>query len=119
MANPVVHWEIGGPNGEQLQEFYRDLFGWKVQVMEEMGNYGLVDHEDEGIGGGIVQTGEGAPPTMVTIYIQVDDLQAYLNKAESLGGKTITPPLEISDEIGSAAMFSDPQGNLIGLFQSA
>ena len=43
MGNPVVHFEIGGPDGPALQKFYQDLFGWKVQVQgEEMGNYGLV-----------------------------------------------------------------------------
>ncbi len=119
MGNPVVHWEIGGPQGEQLQEFYRSLFDWNIQVMEQMGGYGLVAQEEGGIGGGIVQTGEGAPPSLVTIYIQVDDLQSYLDKAEGLGGKTIMPPMNISEEIGSAAMFSDPQGNVIGLFQTA
>ena len=119
MANPVVHWEIGGPNVEQLHDFYGSLFDWNVQVMEQMGNYGLVNAEEGGIGGGISQTAEGLAPNFVTIYVQVDDLQSYLNKAEGLGGKTIMPPLKISDEIGSAAMFSDPQGNVIGLFQSS
>ncbi len=44
--------------------------------MAEFGNYSLLDHEGHGIGGGI---GEGDP--RVTVYIEVDDPQAYLDKA--------------------------------------
>lgn len=52
----------------------------------------------------------------VTFYVHVGDLQAYLDKAEKLGGKTLIPPTPISE--GEAfAWFSDPQGNCIGLFQ--
>ena len=57
--------------------------------------------------------GEGAN-TGVTFYVQVDDLQAYLDKAESLGGKTIMPPMEIPDMV-KLAVFSDPEGNVIGI----
>ncbi len=28
MPNPVVHFEITGPNGSALQEFYRGLFDY-------------------------------------------------------------------------------------------
>ena len=28
MGNPVVHFEIGGPDGPVLRQFYSDLFGW-------------------------------------------------------------------------------------------
>ena len=30
MGNSVVHFEISGPDGLALQEFYQDLFGWQV-----------------------------------------------------------------------------------------
>ena len=42
--------------------------------------------------------------------------QAYLDKAEELGGKTVMPPTEIPD-IVTLAMFSDPEGNLIGMIK--
>ena len=43
-----------------------------------------------GIGGGIGPSPEGV--NRVTFYVDVDDLQAYLDKAERLGGKTVMPP---------------------------
>ena len=77
MGNPVVHFEIGGPDGPGLQQYYRDLFDWDVQDQgEEMGNYGVVMWSEGGIGGGIMGTIEGMPANYVTFYIQVDDLQA-------------------------------------------
>ena len=112
MPNPVIHWEITGRDAPKLQRFYADLFGWSVNADNPM-NYGLVDTQtEEGINGGIA--GEQEAATRVTIYVQVDDLQAYLDRAESLGGKTILPPTVIPDTV-TLAMFSDPEGNITGM----
>ena len=50
----------------------------------------------------------------MTFYVNVSDLAAALAKAESLGGKTVMPPMAVpgGPEI---AQFSDPEGNVIGL----
>ena len=117
MGNPIVHFEIAGPEGLSLQQFYRDLFGWDVLTQgEEMGYYGLVQWNEGGIGGGIFQSSEDMPfRNYVTVYIQVDDLQAALDKASGLGANTILPPMEIAPDSGSIAMFTDPAGNFMGL----
>ena len=52
------------------------------------------------------------------IYIEVDDLQAYLSKIEQAGGKTIMPPTEVLN-MATIAMFSDPDGIRIGLVKAA
>ena len=118
MGNPVVHFEIAGPDGPALQQYYRDLFGWDVQVQgPEMGNYGVVMWMEGGIGGGIMETTADMPgDSHVTFYIQVDDLQAALDKLSGLGGATVMPPTEIAPEVGSVAMFTDPAHNPIGLY---
>ena len=115
MAHPVVHFEIAGKDGKKLQEFYGKLFDWQINAEEAMGGYGLVEAGEGGIGGGIFQGQEGIAP-FVTVYVSVDDLQAYLDKAVSLGGKTIVPPTPIPG-VGAFAMFHDPEGNLVGLFK--
>ena len=115
MANPVVHWEISGRDKKKLQKFYSALFDWKVDIHEEMDGYGLVEGQEGGIGGGISGTQAGAPPS-VTFFVQVEDLQASLDKAESLGGKTVMPPTPIPG-VGSFAMFQDLEENAIGLFK--
>lgn len=112
MPNPIVHWEIATENAEKVQDFYRSLFEWHIDTNNPM-DYGIVDtHSQEGINGGICGTMGG--PQRVTVYVQVPDLQATLDKAESLGGKTVMPPTEIPDAV-TMAMFSDPDGNLVGL----
>ncbi len=114
MTRPVVHFEIHGKDAPKLQEFYRELFGWEIDANNPM-NYGMVTAgkgaPEDGIGGGIT-TSPAAP--MVTIYVQVLSLDETLAKAESMGGKTVMPPMDIP-EGPTMAMFSDPEGNVIGL----
>jgi len=115
MAHPVVHFEIAGKDGKKLQEFYGKLFDWKIEVDPAM-NYGMVDTGGEGgINGGVFQAQAEMPPYL-TFYVQVDDLQAYLDRAVSLGGSVMVPPTPIPN-IGAFAMFHDPEGNLVGLFK--
>ncbi len=112
MPNPVTHFEIMGKDGKKLQDFYGKLFGWHIDANNPM-NYGLVDtHTGKGIGGGIgPEIGGGK---RVTVYAEVDDLAATLKKAESLGGKTIMPPTDVPGG-PSIAMFTDPEGNIMGI----
>jgi predicted enzyme related to lactoylglutathione lyase len=48
------------------------------------------------------------------VYVQVEDLDAALAKAEKLGGKTILPPSQVPGG-PKLAMFADPAGNVTGL----
>jgi predicted enzyme related to lactoylglutathione lyase len=108
MPNPIVHFEIQSKDPKAIQDFYGKLFDWHIDDNNPW-DYGMVDtHSEGGIGG--TQGG----PSRVTFYAQVDDLQAYLDKAEKLGGKTIMPPTEIPDAV-TLAMFADPEGNVIGM----
>src|SRR5438445_8161059 len=93
MGQPVVHWEIMAKDAEKAKEFYSKLFGWTISVQQPM-NYGLVKTGGQGgIDGGIFAR-EGVPP-YVTFYVQVDDLQAALNNAKILGGKTVMGTIPI------------------------
>jgi predicted enzyme related to lactoylglutathione lyase len=94
MGVPVVHFEIIGGRGNQLEKFYGELFGWKIDSNNPM-KYDVVDTGGGpgGINGGVGASQDGAK--RVSVYAQVDDLQATLDKAEKLGGKTILPPTEV------------------------
>jgi predicted enzyme related to lactoylglutathione lyase len=110
VAHPVVHFEIGCRDSKKAQDFYGRLFGWK---MNEQGPAAMID-----AGGGITghMTALGHEPYHYTIfYVQVEDVQAYLDKAKSLGGKMLVPPVEIPT--GTFAWMSDPEGNTIGLWK--
>ena len=110
MPNPVIHFEIQVKDPETAQEFYRKLFDWDIDADNPM-NYGVVDTKAGGINGGVTADPE-AP--RVLIYVGVKDLRASLDRAESLGGKTVVPPTEIPGVV-TFAMVSDLEGNQIGL----
>ena len=48
--------------------------------------------------------------------MRVDDLAAYLDRAEQLGGKRLSEPVDLPDGYGRIAMFTDPDGNPVGLW---
>src|SRR5262249_25340254 len=81
-------------------------------------DYGLVAPAEGGIGGGVGRSPDGGPGH-VTFYVEVSDPEAYLAKAEKLGGKKGVPPTEIPSYNLTFAMFTDPAGHLIGLSKGA
>ncbi len=111
MSKKVVHFEIIGQDGKKLQDFYSKLFDWRIDANNPM-SYGMVNPDDAGLGGGI-SAGQGGD-SHVTVYVEVDDLQAYLKKVEGLGGKTIMPPMDVPGG-PQIAMFADPEGHVIGM----
>lgn len=116
MPSPVVYFEILGQDVKELQKFYKDIFGWSIMNNNSI-NYGLVEAPDEkGIGGGITSPREDEE-NYVTVYIEVDDIQTYLDKINEAGGETIVPVTEIPG-MATFAMFLDPEGNKIGLLKN-
>jgi predicted enzyme related to lactoylglutathione lyase len=110
MPNPVIHFEIGCRDRAQTQSFLGQLFDWQMQ---EAGPATLIN-----TGGPVTGhlTALGHEPHHYTIfYVQVDNVQSYLDKATSLGGKMLVPPIDIPT--GTFAWFADPEGNTIGLFK--
>jgi predicted enzyme related to lactoylglutathione lyase len=114
MGAPVVHFEIMGGEGNELETFNGELFGWRISSNNPV-KYGIVDTSGGpgGINGGVGPANDGGK--RVSIYAQVNDLQATLDRAEKLGGKTILPPTEVPGG-PKLAMFADPAGNVTGLF---
>ena len=122
MGQPVVHFEIIGKDGEALQRYYSELFGWEINADNEMG-YGIISRdgntnaEGAGIGGGVGPGPEGYDGH-VTFYVEVPDVEEALAKAESLGGSRIMGPDQVMEgvEIGQ---FADPEGHAIGVVKAA
>lgn len=116
MTKPAVcHWEVMGKDGDKTRDFYTHLFDWEIQKLDG-GDYGLVAAAGEGtIGGGIGGANEGDWPGLL-VYVQVDDLDKYLEKAESLGGTKVLGPTPIPGH-GSMALFKDLDGVTVGLFR--
>src|SRR5579875_434656 len=92
MTNPVAWFEMLGGDAAALQRFYRELFGWQIDADNPM-NYGMVPAAEGGIGGGIGPSQDGSP--QLTVYVQVTDLHAALDRAAQLGGKILSGPMEV------------------------
>jgi len=123
MGQPVIHFEIIGTNPEGLRAYYGDLFGWEFDTsspvsdaVSEPENYGFVQpsptSDGVGIPGGV---GGGAGYRGRAIfYVGVPDVEAALQKAESLGGTRKMGPDRAPTGL-VVGHFTDPEGNLIGL----
>ncbi len=114
--NPVLWFEVIGKDGKALRSFYSSLFGWKVQESDPASgfDYGMVNPDGGGIGGGIGTSPDGSSG-FATFYVEVDDLDSVLAKAEKLGGKTVMPATEIPGMHLKFAYLTDPEGHVIGI----
>src|ERR1022692_499511 len=118
MGQPVAFFQVISPAPERARKFYAGLFGWQVAADPAMGGYALVDTGagDGAIGGGIGASEEPGDKR-VRLYMRVDDLDGYLDRAEQLGGKRLVPPTDLPGDFGRFAIFTDPAGNQVGLWR--
>jgi predicted enzyme related to lactoylglutathione lyase len=122
MGQPVVHFEIIGTDGQRLQSYYGELFGWQIDANNPMA-YGVIPREGNtnaegaGIGGGVAGGPEGYEGH-VTIYVEVPDVEAALAKAEELGGTRIMGPDDVMEGL-VIGQFRDPEGHMVGVLTAA
>jgi predicted enzyme related to lactoylglutathione lyase len=125
MNGSVVHFEVPFDDGDRARSFYGDVFGWQIQPMPGM-DYTIVSTGPAGddgmpgepgyIGGGMFQ--RAAPNSTPVVVMAVDDIDATLAEVEARGGATVRPKEPVGD-MGFAAYFTDSEGNLMGLWQTA
>ncbi len=120
-GHPIVHVEIPAADSAASAKFYGEAFGWQFQHDNSF-DYWMFEAAG-GPGGGLVNVGPGeggmpaTKPGDVLMYIGSDDLEADLAKIESLGGKTLSPSMEIPGT-GWFAIFADPTGNRMALYKT-
>ncbi|MBV8946116.1 MAG: VOC family protein [Solirubrobacterales bacterium] len=123
MARPVVHFEVIGRNPGQLRRYYGDLFDWTFDTpspvakeVSDADSYGFIElitaADGTGIRGGI-GGGEGYEGHAV-FYVGVQDVEAALRRAESLGGIRVMGPATSPNGL-VVGHFKDPEGTLIGV----
>ena len=125
MSGRVVHFEVPFDDGDRARSFYKEAFGWQLQTMPEMGGYTLAMSGPSGdtgpteagfINGGMLSREQAATRGPV-IVVDVDSIDAKLVKVEEAGGSTVVGKTPVGD-MGFAAYFTDPEGNLVGLWET-
>lgn len=96
--------------------FYTSLFGWTTETMPMNGSdYTMYKLGDQQVGGMMAPMMEGVPSFWMD-YITVDDVDAALAQVPALGGKALTPAMDIPG-IGRFAVVQDPEGATFSLFR--
>ena len=116
MGNRPTHFEIPVDDPDRAEKFYSSVFGWTVQPYAGAPTYyGLADTGDTqpGIHGALMQRGEGASATRITMSVEsIEDAAA---KIEAEGGKVLQGKMPIPG-MGYFAICEDTEGNQIGIF---
>jgi len=86
--------------------FYPALFGWQMKESPEYTEWHLGEHA---IGGMLPSQAPPQVPPYWLPYFAVADCDAAVERAESLGGHTIVPSMDI-EHVGRFAVVADPQG---------
>ncbi len=106
------HFEIPTTNAQVSKEFYGSIFGWKMS--EGARGYIMFSTPDDEGGGFTTQS----KPVKdgVLLYIEVEDIEKKLAEIEAAGGVKVKDKTGISPEFGFYALFTDPCGNIMGIW---
>jgi predicted enzyme related to lactoylglutathione lyase len=109
----VCYIEIPALDINRSASFYKEVFGWQTR---QRGDGSLAF--DDGVGEVSGTWVTGRPPSTdpgLLIYIMVDSVAATIDAVAAAGGKLVQPIGGDAPEI--TARFSDPAGNVLGLYQ--
>lgn len=108
----ICYLAIPAQDPETSSDFYRDVFGWTVR---RRGDGAIAFDDSTGQVSGTWTTVSQPSPPGILIYVMVDSVAAALEAVVARGGRVVQPVGQDLPEI--TARFSDPAGNLIGLYQ--
>jgi uncharacterized protein len=120
-TNAISWFEIPTTDLERAQKFYEEIFQFKMFPMDfpnlKMRMFPLEDMS--GVGGALVHSDGFHKPSATEgplIYLNANpDVQIVLDRVADAGGQVIVPKTEISPEYGFMGVFTDTEGNRIGL----
>ena len=126
--NGVAHFEIYADDPDKLQKFYGELFDWKFQTVQMAGmDYHVVQTVDidanggpkdpGAINAGMLKRPAGYHSKAWVNYVNVESLDASVEKAVTLGAKVTKPRTEVPG-MGSFAMLVDPEGTPFAMWQA-
>ena len=109
----ICYVELPSRNIKESSTFYNNVFGWNIRTKDD-GTVSFDDGVNEVSGTWRIDRKPSTEIGML-IHIMVDDIEASIKAVIKHGGKIIQPVGMEAPEI--TAKFSDPSGNVLGLFQ--
>jgi uncharacterized protein len=110
----ITHIDIPVQDLKQAAEFYSGLFGWQIAEIPGYEGYPMWQAPNKISGGGLAPRGEGF--TQPRSYVEVDSIEETLRKVTDSGGTVVMDRSPIS-ETSWWAIFADPDGNHVGLYE--
>ncbi len=113
----VPSWvDLGSPDLAKTKEFYGGLFGWDCpEGPAEAGGYAVCELRGKMVAGLGPLMNPDFPPFWVN-YVNVESADATIAKVKDNGGTVFVEPMDVLDA-GRMALFADPLGAVIGLWQ--
>lgn len=109
----VWHEQVSS-DPEKAEGFYTRLFDWGSETFGES-DYAMISSGGRAHGG-YGRAMEGAPPPHWLNHIQVEDVDATVEKAKQAGGKLAAGPFDMPG-VGRMAIIGDPQGAYVGVYR--
>ena len=111
----IAHIEIPATDLEKSKEFYHKVLGWDFKPF---GNGYFLYNNHKGTMVGLRKVDEVSVGESTVFHVNIPDIESILNKAKKNGGavkrnRTVIPAM------GWYALFTDPAGNTIGLYQKS
>jgi uncharacterized protein len=110
--------DLATPDIEAAAAFYGGLLGWEVPELPnsaEMGGYRRAKRNGVDVAGMVPLMQEGQPTAWST-YVAVADADATAAAVTDAGGTVAFEPMDVAD-LGRMAVFTDPEGAFIGVWQ--
>ena len=102
---------------EGSRKFYSDVFGWEAQEPSpEFGGYFMFTRDGVPVAGAMGAMGEMPATDAWTIYLTTDDITKTIAAAEAEGAEIVNPAMAVAD-LGIQAVFVDPTGAHLGMWQ--
>jgi len=117
-TNPVVFWELASNDMEKSVTFFHEVFDWQIDFNERLGFYLIPETtpKQESLEGAIFTLKRAKLP-FLTIYIQVEDIDAKAALVEERGGFIVEAPFDISSH-SRICLFNEPSGVTFAMVQS-
>ncbi|QIN81983.1 VOC family protein [Rubrobacter tropicus] len=104
---------------EKASSFYRDLFGWQMEPIDQDGStvYLTIRNSAGWMNGGIMPLSgrQGDAPSFWLTYFTVPSCDRAVERAEESGGGLLAGPMEPG--MGRIAVLNDPQGAVFAVFE--